>query len=513
MREFDATLRCGYERTERYYGDNPTMKHKVSIQMCLVSTILLILLTVGCPLKNPTGSDDIENGFTFTVIPDGRIFSKGDTVEISIDISDEIQNIDYIAFLIDGGTRQQNTEPPFHFTWRTAYESAGDHTISVIVGLGGIELTLEEIVVELTYRYIVPENSGDGWETATLESVGIDPTLILSLMNILSGQNHHLVHGILIARNGRLIMDEYFPGYRRDDQNNLVFFNSGVIHDQASATKSFTSALLGIAIEHGFIESIYQPVHDFFPEIDWGTDDPRREITLEHMITMSSGIQWDQAAYAPLDPRNDLILFATSTDPWQMYLSRPLVHNPGSHMEYSEASINVVGECIRRSSGLRLDEFAQSFLFDRLGITDRYWNVKQDGWVWASGDLFIRPRDMLKFGQLYLQDGAWNGEQVIPTEWVDKASEPFHTFDQYSNFHERHLMTTHAMTGYSYAWWTLDSQIYGEIAYSATGWGEQRIIVLPEYDMVVVFTGGSQWDDPYLTSHQMMTRYILPSIR
>lgn len=477
-----------------------------------ILALILLSFTWYCSDEITVQSPNTNPGIVIASPGNNSSFPRGAIVEISVNATDRDGSIQSVEFSINGELYFTDDEEPYNFLWYTEDESIGITTISCVATDNEGATNTAELSIQIEYGYRQPVLTTDGWETGTLESVSIDSTSIFSLMNILEQRENHLVHGILIARYNKLVFEEYFDGYRRDDQNTLVRFNRDVRHDQASATKSFTSALLGIAIEEGFIESVDQPVHDFFPEIEWDNDDPRREITLEHMITMSSGIQWDQATYPPLDPRNDLILFATSPTPLQMYLTRPLVHTPGTHMEYSEASLNVVGESIRRSSGVRLDVFADQYLFSKLGIVNRWWNVKQNGWVWSSGDLFIRPRDMLKFGQLYLQNGVWKGEQLIPEEWVEKAKIKYHNFIGSSDWAQQYWYNIYRKVGYSYAWWPLDPSIYGENAFTASGWGDQRIMVLPQYDLVVVFTGGSQWEDPYLTSHQMMSNYILPSI-
>ena len=132
------------------------------------------------------------------------------------------------------------------------------------------------------------------------------------------------------------------------------------------------------------------------------------------------------------------------------------------------------------------------------------WAVTRHGWYSASGDISMRPREMLKFGQLYLQNGVWNGEQLIPAQWIERASEPYHLFDSSSMVHEQHWMLNADMIGYSDAWWELSPSTYGQNAFAANGWGGQRIMV---------FTGGSEFEEPLITPHEMMVHYILPSIQ
>ncbi|MCK4943929.1 MAG: serine hydrolase, partial [Candidatus Aminicenantes bacterium] len=250
-----------------------------------------------------------------------------------------------------------------------------------------------------------------------------------------------------------------------------------------------------------------QKVFDFFPELTSLNTGKKSDLTIKHMITMSSGLRWDQTTYPILDDRNDIALMQGATNPWEMYLSRPLDTVPGEEFLYSEGSINVVGEIIKRVSGIRLDHFAKQYLFTPLAI-DRHWwfLVKPDiGFIWASGDLRQSPRDMAKFGQLYLQDGQWNGERILSKEWVNATAEKYFTFTV------PFWSLEYGLVGYGYAWW-IKSSGYGEGAFAASGWGDQYIIVMPAFDLVAVFTGGSYYQSPVLSSHKMMLQYILQAL-
>ena len=484
------------------------MAQQLSIYQLLLPTLLVF--ASACLLTDP---DNLPPQVVIVAPSNAASFFVGDTIEIVAEASDSDGVVASVRFLVDQFEIGVDSTSPYSILWNTVDEDRLSRRLMAEAFDNHGASSTHSVSVSTGWVYTPPEQADDGWETATLGSVGLDSVPFVSMMNGLRSHDDHRTHGILIARNGRLVFEEYFDGYRRDDQNSPIRFGRDVVHDLASATKSFTSALLGIAIERGLIGAVEQQVSEFFPEFEWMASGQKADITLEHMITMSSGIQWDQATYAPLDPRNDLILFGQSADPWYWYLSRPLMAVPGTSMNYSEASINVVGEAIRRSSGMRLDEFADDYLFGPLGISVRRWGVNWGGWVWSSGDVFLQPRDMLKFGQLYLQGGEWNGEQIVPSAWVSGASVPYHVFDSTSMPHEQFWAATADMPGYSYAWWTLAPESYGANAFTANGWGDQRIMVLPEVDMVAVFTGGSQWQAPLMTSHEMMIRYVLPSVQ
>ena len=180
---------------------------------------------------------------------------------------------------------------------------------------------------------------------------------------------------------------------------------------------------------------------------------------------------------------------------------------PGSVFNYSGGNTNLIGNIIQKASGFRLDAFANAYLFDSLGITESWWWVVRPDFVYASGDIALCPRDMAKFGQLFLQNGTWEGEQIVPEEWVTSSATPWTVFSS-SHWASRYF----GASGYSYGWWP-KSEAYGQGAYAAIGWGGQEIIIMPEYNMVVVFTGGSYWDAPLLNPHEMMISYILPSIQ
>lgn len=359
------------------------------------------------------------------------------------------------------------------------------------------------------YVYRVPEQTGDGWEIASLTEVGLDQQPFVDMMNRLLNWDGHLVHGILIVRHGKLAFEAYFGGLTHPTIGaSPIQYSKDTWHVLSSVTKSYTSALLGIAIEKGYINDIHQKVSDYFPELSAIVTGDKANITIEHMITMSSGLPWDDTTYPILDPRNDIGRFQSASDPWEWYLGRPLESVPGENFLYSDASTNVVGEIINRASGIRLDRFAEQFLFTPMGITRHWWYVvKPDtGFVWASGDLRQLPRDMAKFGQLYLDGGKWNGRQIVPSDWVNLST------GEYFSFELPFWSLGMGMDGYAYGWW-LKSDAYGSGAYAASGWGEQYIIVCPAHNLVAVFTGGAYDGPAPISAHQIMVQYILPAIQ
>jgi CubicO group peptidase (beta-lactamase class C family) len=354
-------------------------------------------------------------------------------------------------------------------------------------------------VGEWVYRQ--PEQVGDGWRTASLADAELDERQLTLMMEILRQNPGHLVHGIVIAVDGALAFEEYFAGRTHPTYGEApVQFTRDRKHCLSSVTKSVTATLLGIAIDHGFIPGVDAKLFDFFPEYADLNVGRKGDITLEHLVTMSAGLQWDEWTYPIGDSRNDLTRwFNFDGDLLRFVLERPMVADPGTEFTYNGGLTNVLGEVIGRASGLRLDEFSGTYLFAPLGITDYSWYMLRQDLVYASGDISLRPRDTAKLGQLYLQDGMWNGERMLPSNWVQRSAAPSFTMPEWMG----HI-------GYSYGWWPKSGE-YGNGAYAASGWGDQAIIVMPEFDMVAVFTGGSYWTEALMSSHEMMVGFVLPN--
>jgi CubicO group peptidase (beta-lactamase class C family) len=356
---------------------------------------------------------------------------------------------------------------------------------------------------EQSWTYRQPAQANDGWETASLADVGVDPLPLTELMNRLRENPGHRIEGILIVKDGRLVFEEYFDGIAHPTYGDQpVSYGRLTKHCLSSVTKSVTATLLGIAIDRGFAASADEKALDLFPEMADLNVGPKSGITLRHLVTMSAGLQWNEWSYPVGDARNDLTKwFNFDGDLLRFVLERPLVADPGALFTYNGGLTNVLGEAIRRLSGLRLDDFSVTYLFGPLGVTDLSWYLLRPDFVYASGDISLLPRDLAKLGRLFLQDGLWNGARIVSHEWVEASAAPVFAWEPWPG-----------CAGYSHGWWP-KSEEYGAGAFAAEGWGGQALIVMPELDAVVVFTGGSYWNSPLLSSHQMMADYILPAIR
>jgi CubicO group peptidase (beta-lactamase class C family) len=349
----------------------------------------------------------------------------------------------------------------------------------------------------------IPEETDDGWRTTSLERVGIRAGDIREAISRVEDGTYQNIHSIVIVKDDRLVFEEYFQGYTwryGADQykGDLTDYDRDTIHNLASVTKSFTSALVGIAIDQGFIHGVEDALFDYFPEYEELLDDEKDAITLEHLLTMTSGFEWNEMDVPYSNSTNDLVRLFNELDPVAYILEGPLVARPGTEWCYSGGNTNLLGEVIRAATGMRMDHFAEENLFDPLGITNFQWDYITPSIVHASGNLQLRPRDLAKFGYLYLNGGEWNGERIISEEWVRE-----------STLERESLSTT---VGYGYQWWLSTYRVGSKTleAFHASGWGGQEIVVFPSLEMVVVFTGGNYVGaEP---SGEILTQHILTAV-
>ncbi len=359
------------------------------------------------------------------------------------------------------------------------------------------------------YTYSVPEQVNDGWETASLADAGMNPLPLIIMMNELLNREDHQVHGILIVKNGKLVFEEYFSGEDLDISSGPQYvhrdFDRNTLHYLASVNKSFTSALVGIAVDRGLITGVDEKLFSFFPEYADLNNEEKDKITVAHTLAMASGIPWDESTpYS--DPRNDMRQMFMSNDPIRYVLAKPLFATPGAQFHYNSGTTCVLGEIVKKQSELSLKTFAERYLFSPLGISDYQWQMLPNNVTLASGGLYLRPRDMAKFGQLYLQKGIWNGDRVISREWVEASAQESIALPSSKNPWPGFAY------GYGYQWWLGNYNTGNTHTCFAAGWGGQYIFVLPDPEMVVVITAGAYEAGDYDMFYRIVNDYILGSV-
>ena len=282
-----------------------------------------------------------------------------------------------------------------------------------------------------------------------------------------------------------------------------------MLHDIKSDTKSITSTCIGIAIDQGFIKNVHQSIFDYLPEHQHLNIDEKGNITIEHLVTMTSGLKWNEWGAPLSSPNNDIVgLWFHYEDPIVGVLDQPLKNKPGTKFTYSGGGMIVLGEILKNATKMTIDAFSEKYLFQPLGIDSSNWALQfENGVIESAGGLEITPRAMAKIGVTFLNNGFWNGKRIISEQWVQKSANSFS-----NNKNIKIPGTDSGRNDYGYSWWIKsvshsDKKIQ---MFYAGGWGGQYIMVIPELNTVVVFTGGN-----YLSKVQnfkILNKYILSAI-
>jgi CubicO group peptidase (beta-lactamase class C family) len=364
------------------------------------------------------------------------------------------------------------------------------------------------------YLYSPPENLNDGFSTSTLEEVGIDTHMILKAVGRIQNGKYGEVHSMLIYKDNNLVFEQYFQGHRYqwdapDYYGQEIQWDNSKYHQIMSCTKSVTSACIGIAIEKGFIQSVHQSIFDYLPDHQQLSMGGKSNITIEHLLTMTSGLKWNEwnAPHGTTSNDADRLYFECYNDPVHCVLERPLVSTPGEAFTYNGGGILILGEILKNATGMDLIEFSKLYLFGSMGIDSLRWDTYPNGEIEAASGLHLRSRDMLKLGVTYLKGGIWNGERILPEDWVMKSSKVFG-----NNTGINIPIEDSGRNGYGYTWWISEvGSVGGKTSmYRANGWGGQVIMILPEKGMVVVFTGGNYTSKSSL--FELLERFILPAL-
>jgi len=389
--------------------------------------------------------------------------------------------------------------------------------VAVLIG-AGVYLGIRLSEPPIPYDYQPPEGINDGLDVGTLDEVDIDLELIEKAMSDINRGRYGAVHSMLIFKDSKLVLEEYFEGYEYqwDAPNHhgaLVAWNRSMMHDIHSVTKSITSACIGIAIDRGFIESVHQSIFDYLPQQQHLNTDGKDRITIEHLLTMTPGLQWMEWN-APYSSRDNPFIEMWFQDeeqnkhPFTFVLEGSLLDEPGTSFRYFGGNQIVLGGIIENATGMDIDEFSEEYLFEPLGIDSFDWWLRYpSGVIDAASGLRMTPRDMVKIGVAYLGNGVWNGERIITEEWVENSATPYG-----ANKGIDVPGTDQRNVGYSYSWWTKTFSGSDEEIdmFCAVGWGGQNICVFPDLDAVIVFTGGTYTSTA--KTFTLLERYVVPAI-
>jgi CubicO group peptidase (beta-lactamase class C family) len=325
---------------------------------------------------------------------------------------------------------------------------------------------------------LAPENTGDGWMTATAADEGFDPQVLGSLLDSIRGGTFPGVDAIVVARNRRLVAEGYFNGYGRD-----------TVHDLRSTGKSFISTLAGIAAQQGLVD-LDDPLSQHIPgfESHRNMSAGKRAITLRHLLNMQTGL--DCSDWETGSPGHEEKLYRS--DDWiRFMLDLPMVAEPGTRGSYCTGGVVLLGHVIALRSGMALDDYAQQWLLSPLNIQQSEWRRSPDGSATGATGFGLRPRDAAKLGALFANEGVWNGERVVAESWVMTT---------------RRSELLLGAGGYGYLWWkrTFTHRGTQVDAVYAAGNGGNFVFTVPSLELVVAFTGSNYNTDRSGTPHEIM---------
>lgn len=324
----------------------------------------------------------------------------------------------------------------------------------------------------------------DDWKATSPELQGMNSTVIEGMYDFIANKKLNL-QSVLIVRNGFIIEEEYLFNYARVPSDIFMAPYDDYYYDQIhddrlhaawSVTKSVTSLLIGIAINKGFIDSVDQTFFEIFPD-KWNPmyyNETKKDISIEDLLTQTSGLQWNELVDGfAIWPAYGYSLF--------YILNKTLVAEPSTVFNYNTGNSELLAAILQERTGMKTSEFARKYLFEPIGLQATEWEWLESPWPWGSGPvanishggfgIYMTPQAMARIGLLCLNNGNWAGRQVVPAAWITTSTQPHVTegiFDPTKD--------------YGYLWWISPNY------YCALGLFGQRIIVIPEYDIVVVFT-------------------------
>ncbi len=400
-----------------------------------------------------------------------------------------LSGIDVAAEVVEGdgelsaGQLQTDSDGTVAFTWTLGHE----YNNTVRFSAGDASTRVSAVA---RYRYFQPADDSDGWDTAALDQASAAP-----LFSVIDGVRSGLwknIHSVLVAKGGKLVFETYFPG--RNSNGQSVNWSRFTAHEVQSASKSYRSALIGMAIDRGLISGVDEPLSTFFPDHSQQFKDGKEAITLANVLTMSTGLQWDETGAAAGNTTNSLSqMYQTPSSNWTGYvLTKPLQYSPGTTFVYNTGASIMLNDILARGTGIQVADFVRENMATPLESA----NLPGVGNPLGAS---TRPRDMLKLGQVYLTRGMWKDTRVLSEWWVDESlTERFQFGDG---------------VGYGYQWWmrTLRTDAGTYRVQYAAGNGGQFIILVRELDLVIVSTGGNFGSSLMDQIWSMLENGILPA--
>ena len=346
----------------------------------------------------------------------------------------------------------------------------------------------------------MPQAAAEDWEATTPGAAGFAADLEQRLAQKVEAGGFPQMHGVAVARHGKLFLERYFSGgdQRWGEPLGRVDFGPEVLHDVRSVSKSVVGLLYGIALAEDKVPPLDAPLLDHFPYHDLAADPARRKMTVEHALTMTLGLDWNETLpYS--DPRNSEVAMEGAGDRYRYILEHPVAAAPGSRWNYCGGATALLAHLIARGCGKALHDYAVEKIFTPLGITESAWTLGTNGEEAAASGLRLTPRGLAKLGQVMLNQGRWGDRQIVPGAWIaDSVTE---------------RVPTDGGLCYGYQWWLGRSPQSQKPWWAAIGNGGQRLAVFPHLDLVIAVTAGAYNDwDAWQISVRFMTEVLFPAL-
>jgi len=359
------------------------------------------------------------------------------------------------------------------------------------------------------YTYEIPSTTGDGWEVDSADVTGLKSSQLTEMVDYLESRYEHQIHSIVIVKNDKLIFEKYYEGYLYSNNppgsnGDFIQYDRETDHFLASVSKSITSVIFGAAVKAGFIEDVNALLVEVLPEYEQILVGEKADISLKHLLCMSSGLHWDEWSASYEDPTNDVAALFREDDPMEYILSKYMTNSPGDEFHYNSGGTNVLGAIIEKETGKSLLDFGNEYLFDLLNIQGGLWEQMAGGYYFASGGIYLRPRELTKIGYLFINEGNWDNNQIISEDWISEST-------------AAHIQTDDLISrsdSYGYQWWIMDfhanNQTYKCVF--AAGWGDQFMFIFPDEEMIITINSGNFTGTAKMSIFGFVENHILPGL-
>lgn len=340
----------------------------------------------------------------------------------------------------------------------------------IFISIASVTFLLSCSEDEVTYPDFIQQGTYDGdyfptsqWRYCSPEEVGMSSAGLVKAIENISNEKY-TTQGYLVIKDGYIIAEDYLRG-----------FEKGQKHSSYSIAKSFTSAVIGIALDQNFINSIDDKISDYYPDLNHDTIQQwKKDISIENLLTMTSGIDWSESGLAT----NDLFQMTQSSDYVDYVLNKPVAVEPGTRWSYNSGESMLLSGIINSTTGQSMLEFANENLLKPIGIYDLEWISDNENHTVAGWGISATTHDYARFGYLYLNKGNWDGSELISETWINQSVTSFSVSVPY----------------YGYLWWLSDEELYDDTnlpddIYMAIGAFGQYIIVIPSENILIVRVG------------------------